>query len=313
VPAFLTLRTRCCGGGVNNTTTGPIVDGDSAMAYTGRSARRQARDRQQHGRVVDYVGNAGATTPRHRHQRSPVMRRPRDAPRRGGVRPDGHAVPRCAKHDVRQFNLEQTRELGDALNSDFNSLELELEKANGQSLVGTCQLYVRGLPRCREYRCRQQPASGLRRCDRDNTHAFATSANVDLTHGFVAGMVFRTYSGYPNQRDDRRRQQWRRDVERSSAERRERSGALPICRGRFARLRGRNGDRRRAQDDSRRRFQYVASAWDGYQAGFFLEVYNLTNHANFGNPTGARNSANFMKNDCHGQPRTAQLGFRLLF
>src|SRR5262249_59235954 len=35
------------------------------------------------------------------------------------------------------------------------------------------------------------------RCDRDNTHAFATSANIDLTHGFGAGFVFRTYSGYP--------------------------------------------------------------------------------------------------------------------
>jgi hypothetical protein len=50
-----------------------------------------------------------------------------------------------------------------------------------------------------------------------------------------------------------------------------------------------------------------------YQAGFFLEVYNLTNHANFGNPTGARNSANFMKVIVADNPRTAQLGFRLLF
>jgi hypothetical protein len=50
-----------------------------------------------------------------------------------------------------------------------------------------------------------------------------------------------------------------------------------------------------------------------YQAGLFLEVYNLTNHANFGNPTGARNSANFMKVIVADEPRTAQLGFRLLF
>ena len=57
----------------------------------------------------------------------------------------------------------------------------------------------------------------------------------------------------------------------------------------------------------------VGSFEGGYQAGFFLEVYNLTNHANFGNPTGARNSANFMKVFVADNPRTAQLGFRLLF
>ena len=35
------------------------------------------------------------------------------------------------------------------------------------------------------------------RCDRDNVHAFATSANVDLGKGFGGGIVFRAYSGYP--------------------------------------------------------------------------------------------------------------------
>ena len=60
------------------------------------------------------------------------------------------------------------------------------------------------------------------------------------------------------------------------------------------------------------RFQYVQRV-GRYQAGFFLEVYNLTNHANFGDPTGARNSANFMKTIVADNPRQAQLGFRLLF
>ena len=35
------------------------------------------------------------------------------------------------------------------------------------------------------------------RCARDNRHAFATSANVDVWKGLGAGMVFRAYSGYP--------------------------------------------------------------------------------------------------------------------
>ena len=33
------------------------------------------------------------------------------------------------------------------------------------------------------------------------------------------------------------------------------------------------------------RFQYIAS-FGKYQAGLFLEIYNLLNTANFGNPTG---------------------------
>ena len=60
------------------------------------------------------------------------------------------------------------------------------------------------------------------------------------------------------------------------------------------------------------RFQYQRRM-GRYQAGFFLEIYNLTNHTNFGNPTGARNSVNFMVPIVADSPRQAQLGFRVLF
>jgi hypothetical protein len=60
------------------------------------------------------------------------------------------------------------------------------------------------------------------------------------------------------------------------------------------------------------RFQYIARL-GRYQAGLFLEIYNLLNHANFGNPTGARNSVNFMKTIVAGNGRTGQLGLRLTF
>lgn len=49
-----------------------------------------------------------------------------------------------------------------------------------------------------------------------------------------------------------------------------------------------------------------------YQAGLFLEIYNLTNRANFGDPTGDRSSTNFMKTIVADNPRTAQLGFRFV-
>ena len=72
---------------------------------------------------------------------------------------------------------------------------------------------------------------------------------------------------------------------------------------------GMEGERKTILDG---RFQYMRRI-QRYQAGFFLEVYNLTNHANFGNPTGDRSSQNFMKTITADAPRTAQLGFRLIF
>jgi hypothetical protein len=60
------------------------------------------------------------------------------------------------------------------------------------------------------------------------------------------------------------------------------------------------------------RLQYLFRV-QKYQAGLFLELYNLTNHVNFGDPTGARNSANFMIPVVSDDMRTAQLGVRLTF
>jgi hypothetical protein len=60
------------------------------------------------------------------------------------------------------------------------------------------------------------------------------------------------------------------------------------------------------------RFQYVWKI-QRYQLGLFLEIYNLTNQVNFGNASGARNSTQFLVPVIANDPRTAQLGFRLLF
>lgn len=57
----------------------------------------------------------------------------------------------------------------------------------------------------------------------------------------------------------------------------------------------------------------VTSSEGRYQAGMFLEMYNLTNRVNFGDPTGNRNSRNFMVPIVAGEPRTVQLGVRFTF
>jgi hypothetical protein len=301
------------GGFVNNQ---PTVDGDRRMAYTWAFSGGVKHELAANMAVsVDYAGNRG----RNNTAIIDINEGPLGANGRVtrlGVNvfdPTGALVPlsnTAARNTTYiQFNQYQTL---DALNSDYDSLELGLDKRFSNRWSGRVSYTF---ARCNDVAnivVDSDPHLDYGRCDRDNTHAFATSANVDLGHGLGAGMVFRTYSGYPinetvgtdvngdgNTTD--RPQKGVNDL------------TLPIVspvdsRG-FAIRNGINGQRKTILDG---RFQYV-QRMGRYQGGFFLEVYNLTNHANFGNPTGARNSANFLKTIVTDNPRTAQLGFRLLF
>ena len=131
--------------------------------------------------------------------------------------------------------------------------------------------------------------------------------------GLGAGMVFRTYSGYPINETTGT------DANGDGTSNNDRPTkgvndlTLPIVSALDSRgvaiRNGLEGQKKTILDG---RFQYVQRL-GRYQAGFFLEVYNLTNHNNFGDPTGARNSAFFMKTIVADNPRTAQLRFRLLF
>jgi hypothetical protein len=316
--AFLVgLRSQVQAGGVvNNTTTGPIVDGDRRMPYTWAFSAGVKREVANNMAVsIDYVGNRG----RDNTGVIDINEGPVDATgrvtRRGvaAFDPTGALVPASARNTTfAQFNQEQTRELGNALNSKFDSLEMELEKRMSNRWSGRVSYTYAICHDVANIVVDSNPSLDYGRCDRDNTHAFATSANVDLGHGLGAGMVFRTYSGYPinetvgtdvngDGTSNDRPQKGVNDL------------TLPIrspldSRG-FAIRNGIPGERKTILDG---RFQYVFRS-GRYQPGFFLEVYNLTNHNNFGNPTGARNSANFMKTITIDNPRTAQLGFRLLF
>jgi carboxypeptidase family protein/TonB-dependent receptor-like protein len=316
--AFMTARRAnvLAGNAINNTTTGPLVDGDRRLAYTWAFSGGIKREIAANMAVsIDYVGNRG----RDNTQPIDINEGPLGANGRvtrlgiAAFDPTGELVPASARSTTfAQFNQYETRELGDALNSDFNSLELELEKRMSNRWSGRVSYTYARCYDVANIVIDSDPRLDYGRCDRDNTHAFATSANVDLTHGLGAGMVFRTYSGYPinettgtdvngDGTTNDRPQKGVNDL------------TIPIrspldSRG-FAIRNGIPGERKTLLDA---RFQYV-QRMGRYQAGFFLEVYNLTNHANFGNPTGARNSANFMKVIVADNPRTAQLGFRLLF
>jgi len=311
------LRNQVLAGGViNNTTTGPIVDGDRRLGYTWAFSGGIKREIANNMAVsIDYVGNRGRDNTGVIDINEGALGANGRVTRLGvaAFDPSGVLVPAAARNTTfAQFNQEQTRELGSALNSDFNSLELELEKRMANRWSGRVSYTYARCYDVANIVVDSNPRLDYGRCDRDNTHAFATSANVDLTHGLGAGMVFRTYSGYPinetvgtdvngDGTSNDRPQKGVNDL------------TMPILspldsRG-YAIRNGIDGERKTILDA---RFQYVQRV-GRYQAGFFLEVYNLTNHANFGNPTGARNSANFMKAIVADNPRTAQLGFRLLF
>ena len=304
------------GGVINNTVTGPVVDGDRRMGYTWAYSFGIKREILPNTAVsIDYVGNQG----RDNTGVIDINEGPVDATgrvtRRGvaAFDPAGTLVPAAARGTTfAQFNQEQTRELGGALNSDFKSLELELERRLSNHWSGRVS-YTYAL--CHDVAAivvDSNPRLDYARCDRDNTHAFASSANVDLGHGLGAGMVFRTYSGYPINETtgvDSNGDGTTNDRPQKGVNDLTMPILSPLDSRGFAIRNGINGERKTILDG---RFQYVRTI-SRYQAGFFLEVYNLTNHANFGNPTGARNSANFMKVIVADNPRQAQLGFRLLF
>jgi hypothetical protein len=150
------------------------------------------------------------------------------------------------------------------------------------------------------------------RCDRDNRHAFASSANVDIGKGFGAGFVFRAYSGYPINEtvgSDTNGDGTNNDRPRAGVDDLTRPIESALDSRGVAVRNGIQGERKIILDS---RFQYIRRI-NRIEAGLFLEIYNLTNHDNFGNPTGTRTSNLFLIRSVADNPRTAQIGFRMTF
>ena len=234
--------------------------------------------------------------------------------------PDGELVPPEARGATFvQFNQNQTRELGSALNSKFDSLELGLEKRMSNRWSGRVSYTLSHCYDVASIIVDSNPRLDYGRCDRDNIHAFATSAYVDIGKGFGGGIVFRAYSGYPI--NETVGTDVNGDGTNNDRPMKGVNDIAPLPSGKPSTIVSAVDDRgvavRNGIDGEKQvlldgRFQYIARV-SKYQAGLFLELYNLLNTANFGNPTGARNSVNFMKTIVAGQGRTAQLGIRVTF
>jgi len=305
------------GGFVNNTTTGPLVDGDRRMAYTWAFSFGAKRELGNNMALsVDYVGNRGRdNTAIIDINEGPVNPATSRVTRLGvnAFDPTGALIPSsntaARSATFVQFNQYQTLP---SLNTDYNSMELGLEKRYSNRWSGRVS-YT--LARCRDVAAivvDSDPRLDYGRCARDNRHAFATSTNVDVWKGLGAGMVFRMYSGYPINEttgSDSNGDGTANDRPKQGVDDATRPILSALDSRGFAVRNGLDGQRKTLLDG---RVQYI---WriQRYQTGLFLEIYNLTNHVNFGDPTGARSSTNFMKTIVADNPRTAQLGIRVIF
>jgi hypothetical protein len=316
------LRSQVLAGGfVNNTTGGPTLDGDRRMSYTWNFSVGVKRELMTNvAASADYVGNRGYdNTAGIDINEGPTNAATGRVTRLGvsAFDPNGVLVPASARNTTFvQFNQLQTLS---AFNSDFDSLELGLERRYSNRWAGRVS-YT--LARCRDVTNTpllvgaliddRNPRADYGACLRDNRHAFASSANVEIWKGLGAGMVFRAYSGYPINEtvgSDVNGDGINNDRPRKGVNDLTRPIVSPVDAGGVAVRNGIEGENKVILDA---RAQYLWRV-QRFQAGVFLEVYNLTDHVNYGNPTGNRNSSNFLVPIVTDDPRTAQIGFRLTF
>jgi hypothetical protein len=236
-----------------------------------------------------------------------------------GFDPNGTIVPASARNRTFRRVLQYTTD--ERFNTDFNSLEIGLEKRMSNRWSGRVAYTLaraRDVGAISDY---LNPRGDYGRASTDNRHALAMSANADVWKGLGAGLVFRAYSGYPINEvvgRDVNGDNNTGNVDRPVAgvdDQAPLPGGRPgtilsalDANGRAVRN-GIDGEKTVLLDG---RVQYI---WivRGVEAGLFLELYNLTNQNNFGNPTGNRNSSDFMVPEEVGTARSMQLGVRVTF
>jgi outer membrane receptor protein involved in Fe transport len=328
------VRNRVAAGGFINTE--PILDGDRRLGYLWSFSAGVQRELMPNvGLSVDVVANRG------RDQTALIdINEPRLLPNgtigRPGVAafdPDGALIPAQARAARFQRVLQfQTR---DDLNSDYNALEIALDKRYAERWSGR---FAYTLSRSRDVGIVTSqspfgnftatgganistkrlsddldPRSDYGRSNFDNRHAVAFSLNANPWGGLGAGAVFRYYSGYPINElvgTDF-------NADRDSLDRPVR-GIHDLTRPIVSAVDA-NGRAVRNGIDGENlvlldlRFQYLFEMPREGQLGLFWEIYNAADRANFGNPTGNRRSANFLVPVSVNSPRTMQLGIRYTF
>lgn len=311
------LRAQVNAGGFVNTE--PTIDGTRKLGYLWSfSVGLKQELFPALAASVDYIGNRGRNQTGLVDINEPVNR---VRPGVNAFDPTRALIPASARGAAFQRVLQfQTR---DDLNTDYNALELSLEKRSTQRWAGR---FSYTLARARDvgstgggtstaskrFSDDRNPRSDYGRANFDNRHAVAASANVDIWRGLGGGMVFRYYSGYPINETvgidtNGDRDTFDRPVKGAD----DLTGPIrsPLDGSGRAIRNGLDGESQMILDG---RLQYLWRV-ERSQIGLFLEAYNLTNRVNLDNPTGSRSSANFMVPITANNPRTVQLGVRYTF
>jgi hypothetical protein len=220
--------------------------------------------------------------------------------------PDGELVPPEARNATFvQFNQEQARELGDKLNSKFDSLEVGLERRYANRWSGRVSYTFAHCYDVAAIIVDADPRLDYGRCDRDNIHAFATSGNVDIWKGLGAGLVFRAYSVYPI--NETIGSDYNGDGTNND---RPDTGIHDLTRPILSSLDSRGVAVRNGIDGEKQvildgRVQYLHRI---QRPSWVLPEIHNDQPGELGNPTGNRNSAQFMQTVVANNPRSAQLG-----
>jgi hypothetical protein len=235
-----------------------------------------------------------------------------------GFDPDGTLIPADARSASFQRVLQY--QFHPDIKTDYDSLEVSLDKRFSQRWSGRVAYTLArsrdtgiGGFNAKRFTDDLNPSVDYGRSNFDNRHAFSMNVNASPWRGLGLGMVLRAYSGYPINEtvgSDVNRDRDNNDRPRAGVD----DATLPI----LSPL-GANGVAIRNGIDGENvfimdlRLQYIFDLPRQNRVGLFWEVYNATNNVNFANPTGNRNSANFMEPVSAGGSRVMQLGIRYSF
>jgi hypothetical protein len=309
------IRDQVFAGGFTNAN--PSVDGDRKLGYLYSFSvgfKQQLTNTLAFG--IDYIGNRGKDQTGLIDLNEPVNG---VRPQADGFDPSGTLVP-AGSRDTRFQRFLQYQTL-DAFDTDYDALELSIEKRFADrwggrvsyTLAEAHDVGTTGGVAAKRVSNDFDPRSDYGRANFDNRHAFVASANADVWKGLGAGINLKYYSGNPIN------ETVGRDVNRDNDNfDRPVAGIDDLVRPIVSELDAtgraiRNGIDGENQFTIDARFQYIWQVVGRNEIGFFWEIYNLTNEDNFGNPTGARTSANFLVPVAANTPRTMQLGFRYTF
>jgi hypothetical protein len=309
------MRDQVFAGGFTNRN--PSVDGDRKLGYLwsfSAGVKHQLSNTLAVG--VDYIGNRGYDQTGLIDLNEPT----------NGVRPQadvfdpsGALVPAGSRDtSFQRFLQYQTL---DAFDTDYDALEFSLEKRFADRWGGRVaytlseahDVGTAGGVAAKRVDNDFDPRADYGRTNFDNRHGFVASANADIWAGLSGGITYKYYSGNPiNETIGRDVNRDNDNFDRPVAG--VDDAVRPIVSELDANGRAiRNGIDGEDQLSIDARLQYIWRVAATHEVGFFWEIYNLTNRVNFGNPTGNRNSANFLVPVAANTPRTMQLGFRYTF